>query len=576
MSLLLSALIDTGAASGGSSAPDTRTYKKWQDFYGEDMQSGVGTTQVTEITQSQRSIDGTAQNRRVGSSGVAWTVPSGVTKIRVTCLGGGGGGGRRGSSYYGSSGGGGGAFSTAEYTVTAGETLNVRPGRSGAGYCRQFGSSSSNDGYDGTSSYVYGSGALSQNEINIEADYGRGGPQQGGNGGSKGEANNSTTSGSRLVGGSSDKQDGGIGGQGNQNAIGWGPEGYAGGGGGSCGFKGSQGTRGGNAGNSYGYSWTGCGGGGIGGRGGNGEGSRTASDYYSWSGAGGGTGGSTPIGGDGVHNDSNPPSSSHEIEGGTASYSPCPAGGYNDQYASGNSVSEGLGMSSASGNPSPHEQFPNGKGTWKRGCGANFGDGEETGGAGGGGGTGSSLTSWSPYEQKFGIASSSGGGSALKGWAAGATSTVIGAAMSGDMYNGVLGRLQSGGGASVPCKAQNGGQSMNATACPGGSGAGGSGASGFTSQMAPWKDKNETMEWVPAQMSFRLKQSIFDDDDQMNKGGNGGCGGALGGGGSSCNYGIAGHGGIGAGGGGAGGHYQGSSYNGSGGDGGPGYILIEW
>ncbi len=34
MSLLLSALIDTGAASGGSSAPDTRTYKKWQDFYG--------------------------------------------------------------------------------------------------------------------------------------------------------------------------------------------------------------------------------------------------------------------------------------------------------------------------------------------------------------------------------------------------------------------------------------------------------------------------------------------------------------------------------------------------------------
>ena len=111
---------------------------------------------------------------------------------------------------------------------------------------------------------------------------------------------------------------------------------------------------------------------------------------------------------------------------------------------------------------------------------------------------------------------------------------------------------------------------------PGGSGAGGSGASGFTSQTAPWKDKNETMEWVPAQMCFRLKQAIFNDTDQMNKGGNGGCGGALGGGGASCNYGIAGHGGIGAGGGGAGGHYDGSNYNGSGGDGGPGYILIEW
>jgi len=362
MSLLLSALIDTGAASGGS-APDTRTYKKWQDFYGESMQTVVGTQLVTEIPQSQRSIDGTAQNRRVGSSGVAWTVPSGVSKIRVTCLGGGGGGGRRGTNYYGSSGGGGGAFSTAEYTVTAGETLNVRPGRSGAGYDRNFGSGSSNDGYHGTNSYVHGSGSLSQNEINIEADYGRGGPQQGGSGGAKGTASASTTSGSRLVSGSDDKQDGGIGGQGNQNAIGWGPEGYAGGGGGSCGFKGSQGTRGGNSGNSYGYSWTGAGGGGIGGRGGNSEGSRTSSDYYNWSGAGGGTGGSTPIGGDGVHNDSNPPSSSHEIEGGTASYSPCPAGGYNDQYASGNSVSEGLGMSSASGNPVPHSMFPSGSAT---------------------------------------------------------------------------------------------------------------------------------------------------------------------------------------------------------------------
>ena len=575
MSLLLSALIDTDAASGGSSAPDTRTYKKWQDFYGEDMQASHGAQMVTEITQSQRSIDGTAQNRRVGSSGVAWTVPSGVSKIRVTCLGGGGGGGRRGTNYYGSSGGGGGAFSTAEYTVTAGETLNVRPGRSGAGYDRNFGSSSSNDGYDGTNSYVHGSGSLSQNEINIEADYGRGGQQQGGTGGTKGNANASTTTGSRLVSGSDNKQDGGTGGEGSQNAIGWGPEGYGAGGGGSSGFKGSNGKRGGNAGGVYGYTWSGAGGGGIGGRGGNGKGSQSPSDYYTWSGAGGGTGGSHPNGGDGIQGDSNPPSASHEIEGGTASYSPCPAGGYNDQYASGNSVSEGLGMSSASGNPTPHEMFPGGKNTWKRGCGANFGDGEETGGSSGGGGAGSSLTSWSPYEQKFGI-SSSGGGSSLKGWAAGATSTVIGAAMSGDMFNGVLGRLQAGGGASVPTKAQDNGNAMNATACPGGSGAGGSGASGFTSNTAPWKDKNETMEWVPAQLCYRLKQAIFTDSDQMNYGGNGGCGGALGGGGSSCNYGIGGHGGIGAGGGGAGGHYNGNSYNGSGGDGGPGYILIEW
>ena len=574
MSLLLSALIDTGAASGGSSAPDTRTYKKWQDFYGEDMRATLGNQYATEITQSQRSIEGTATNRRVGSSGVAWTVPSGVSKIRITCLGGGGGGGRRGTNYYASSGGGGGAFTTAEYTVTAGETLNVRPGRSGAGYDRNFGSNNSSDGYNGTSSYVQGSGSLSQNEINIEADYGRGGPQQGGSGGQAGQSNASTTSGSRLVSSSNEKRDGGNGGEGNQNAIGWGPEGYGGAGGGSCGFKGIDGKRGGNGGSTYGYSWTGTGGGGIGGRGGNGQGSRTASDYYNWSGAGGGTGGSRPNGGDGIHNDSNPPSSSGEIHGGTASHSPCPAGGYSDQYASGNSVSEGLGMSSASGNPTPHEMFPGGKDTWKRGCGANFGDGEEAGGAGASGNTGSSLTSWSPYEQKFGIGSAASGG--LKGWEAGATTTVLGAAMAGNMYNGVLGRLQAGGGASVPSKAQDGGHSMNATGCQGGAGAGGSGASGLTSNSAPWKDKNETMEWVPAQMCYRLKQAIFNDSDQMNYGGNGGNGGALGGGGSSCNYGIGGHGGIGAGGGGAGGHYSGSSYNGSGGDGGPGYILIEW
>ena len=574
MSLLLSALIDTGAASGGSSATDTRTYKKWQDFYGEDMRATLGNQYATEITQSQRSIEGTATNRRVGSSGVAWTVPSGVSKIRITCLGGGGGGGRRGTHYYGSSGGGGGAFTTAEYTVTAGETLNVRPGRSGAGYDRNFGTGSSNDGYHGTSSYVQGSGSLSQNEINIEADYGRGGPQQGGSGGAKGTASASTTSGSRLVSSSNEKRDGGVGGQGNQNAIGWGPEGYGGAGGGSCGFKGINGKRGGNGGNTYGYSWTGCGGGGIGGRGGNGQGSRTASDYYNWSGGGGGTGGSRPDGGDGIHNDSNPPSSSGEIHGGTASHSPCPAGGYSDLYASGNSVSEGLGMSSASGNSTPHQMFPNGKETWKRGCGANFGDGEEAGGAGASGNAGSSLTSWSPYEQKFGIGTASAG--SLKGWAAGATTTVLGAAMAGNMYNGVLGRLQAGGGASVPSKAQDGGSYMNATACQGGAGAGGSGASGLTSNSAPWKDKNETMEWVPAQMCYRLKQAIFSDSDQMNYGGNGGNGGALGGGGASCNYGIGGHGGIGAGGGGAGGHYSGSSYNGSGGDGGPGYILIEW
>lgn len=574
MSLLLSALIDTGATGGGS-APDTRTYKKWQDFYAADMATSgqMATQHATTVTQSQRSIDGVATDRRVDTqSGTTWTVPSGVSKIRITVLGGGGGGGRRGTHYYAGSGGGGAAFATAEYNVNAGETLTVRPGYGGAGYCRTFGSSNTQSGYNGNASYVQGTGSIGSSEINIEADYGRGGNGSGGSYAPFGTASNSTATGSRMVGGSDEKRDGGYGGQGSQDSAGWGPEGYGGGGGGSAGFKGVDGKRGGNGYSSaYGYTWGGGGGGGLGGRGGNGDGSRTTSSYYTWSGAGGGTGGGRPQGGDGIHNDSNPPSSNGEIDGGTGKFADCPAGGFTDPYAGDNSVSHGKGMSTASGSPSGDQFWPNGKDNWKRGCGANFGDGEATGG-GGSSSTSSGLSSWSPYEQKFGIGSAGETG----GWEAGKTSTVIGASMDGDMYNGVLGRLQSGGGASVTTRDQSNGNDMNATGCQGGTGAGGGAASGHTSNTATWKDKNECMEWVPGTMCFKLKGSITSDNNQMNYGGKGGNGGACGGGGSGTNYGIAGMGGIGAGGGGAGGHYNGNGYNGSGGDGGPGYILIEW
>ena len=87
MSLLLSALIETGAAE--SVAGDEREFKRWQDWYGNSY--GSSAPYECEITQSSRSINGVSTNRRVSTS--TFTVPSGVTKIRVTCIGAGGGGG---------------------------------------------------------------------------------------------------------------------------------------------------------------------------------------------------------------------------------------------------------------------------------------------------------------------------------------------------------------------------------------------------------------------------------------------------------------------------------------------------
>ena len=132
MSILLSALIDSGGGAGGVS--DGREFKRWQDFYGEH--SGPNAYHC-EITQSQRTVNGVAVNRMVQTT--TWTVPSGVSKIRVTAIGAGGGGGRYSSTYHGSGGGAGGAFSSGEFNVTAGQVLDVQVGRSGYGIDRSQG-----------------------------------------------------------------------------------------------------------------------------------------------------------------------------------------------------------------------------------------------------------------------------------------------------------------------------------------------------------------------------------------------------------------------------------------------------
>lgn len=89
--------------------------------------------QVTSVTSSSVSAGG-PQGMQVFTSSGTFTVPSGVTKLKLTCVGGGGGGGgysQRGS-YFGSGGsGGGGGASEGVLTVTSGQTISVTIGAGG-------------------------------------------------------------------------------------------------------------------------------------------------------------------------------------------------------------------------------------------------------------------------------------------------------------------------------------------------------------------------------------------------------------------------------------------------------------
>jgi len=558
MSILLSALIDSGGGAGGVS--DGREFKRWQDFYGEH--SGPNAYHC-EITQSQRTVNGVAVNRMVQNT--TWTVPSGISKIRVTAIGAGGGGGRYSSTYHASGGGAGGAFSSGEFNVTAGQVLDVQVGRSGYGIDRSQGSGTGVAGQQTIVEMSSGDGGSST--LYVQAPGGAGGPPTSGQATHNG---NGTVSGSALSGGSIVNH-GGNGGNANSNAIGWGPEGYGGGGGGSAGsFKGN-GFRGGHGSPGYGYTFTGASGGGIGGEGVRAFGSQTSGDYYSWSGGGGGSAGD---GYTGDTNDSNPAFTTSQPygQGGDGTSSSATVEGYTYDCVNPDGTSYG-------------KQFGNiysgALTNFKRMNGARYGDGEVTATSGGGGaGNSPSGVTYNAYEAQLGVGGSGGGSS--EGFESGASATITGVSVyPAKMFNGILGRCQGGGGAGTGSKAAspfpNGGQDQSYSAGQGGAGGGGGGAACQTSNgNANWTNKDDVHKWNPSDMAFGWTNSFYTTESAIRNGGAGGAGGALGGGGSCTNYGCAGPGGIGAGGGGASGHHSGGSYNGSGGDGGPGYVLIEW
>ena len=84
MAILLSTLMGVGASE---TSDDAREFKNHQDWYGQ-----FGGQSPTQSTRDPGLGTG-AQNRYITGT-ASFTVPSGVSKIRVTCIGGGGGTGR--------------------------------------------------------------------------------------------------------------------------------------------------------------------------------------------------------------------------------------------------------------------------------------------------------------------------------------------------------------------------------------------------------------------------------------------------------------------------------------------------
>ena len=303
MPIQLSSLIPSGG-----SVEDNREFKNWQDWVGNsnDGHSNIG--------QATRVVLGQTVNRRPGGS-ATFTVPSGVTKIRVTCIGGGGGGGNYGSTYYGGKGGGGGCFASGEYTVSPGDQLSVTVGVGGGGHK----SSGGYGGNGGTSSVTDNSTGGSN--IAVSAGGGSGGYYQNQGGGG---ASSHSVSGNSLVSGSTVGGHGGSAGEGSSYAFGFGPEGYGSGGGGAAGsFLGNGGQGG--SGHNGGYTYSAGGGGGIGGSGGRGYGAEVNSasnQYQDHAGAGGGSAGN----GEGsTYNNS-----SYRARGGNARYDATQTPDFND------------------------------------------------------------------------------------------------------------------------------------------------------------------------------------------------------------------------------------------------------
>jgi hypothetical protein len=165
---------------------------------------------------------------RITSGSGNWTVPVGVSRIRVTCVGGGaGGGGGSGSAADGGGGGG------TNISLVLGDTLNVYPGQSiayavgagGAGGTGAGGTSGATGGSTTFTGATTGQGGLGGTTYIF---------------GGAGPAGGAGSAGSQNTGGGGG---GGAGATGGRGATPPGTAGYAGGGGG--GFAGGNGGNGG-------------------------------------------------------------------------------------------------------------------------------------------------------------------------------------------------------------------------------------------------------------------------------------------------------------------------------------------
>ena len=121
MATLLSTLVG-GTGSSGSDE-DAREFKNFAIYAGmwhswPQSQMEFNTSYIDGYAND--SLQGAYESRFL-SSNHTLTIPSGVTKVRITCIGAGGGGGTRsGQHYNGGGGGGGGAFAMGEFNVSAG------------------------------------------------------------------------------------------------------------------------------------------------------------------------------------------------------------------------------------------------------------------------------------------------------------------------------------------------------------------------------------------------------------------------------------------------------------------------
>ena len=582
----------TASATAGG-AGDLREFKHWQDWYGGDVAndataSSHGTLTINhtrnpgdDVTVSDVAVG--QQQRRIPRSGsgggtVSWTVPDGVEKIRITCVGGGGGGGNYSGNYYGGAGGGGGAFTSSEYTVEAGDVLNVVAGIGGHGSWGTTGASGT------TSSVMSNDGGV---KISISAEGGGGGYYSSVHG--KG-GNYCLVSGTSAVAGTSIQSAGGHGGYGSPYGLAWTYVHYPSGGGGSAGSMYGNGFPGGDG---YQTNFAGrkCGqpgGGGIGGTGGTPSVNYQNGQYGGA--AGGGGGGSAGPGQNGVQRPRNSNGYYYGLDvggdGGAGLVNFVDIEGYRDHAPRVHGVD-------CQSNTRPNSYYPSGSSSTNTELGSNdrhdhkslqnggrrYGDGEAASPLNGFYADHSTMSvySVSPYKS----------GKVMQ------TSQLDRAAKS---FNGVLGRLWGGGGAGASVNndyySSNGGE--------GGAGAGGGGGVGYYT--SGWgntsnnRGQNAEMSvWDPGNLAFRVHDKFKTMTSQTglyNSGGagavfktwfdaagngNGGHGGALGGGGGGGNYQRqGGFGGIGGGGGGASGGYPSSNWKGTGGCGGPGYVLIEW